>query len=118
LGAANLCRRSRRDTGEARGESFNVAQPRSDQGGSLADIRPFLIVIGLFIVRQVGLALAFVFVSTALSPVSAFIVGSLLDALVWAMIWMLASIAITVTYMELRRIKEGASVGELAEIFA
>jgi hypothetical protein len=78
----------------------------------------FLIVITLFVVRQVGLALAVVFVLTALTPVSAFIVGSLLDALVWAMIWMPASIAITVTYMELRRIKEGASVGELAEIFS
>jgi uncharacterized membrane protein len=78
----------------------------------------FLIVITLFVVRQVGLALAVVFVLTALTPVSAFIVGSLLGALVWAMIWMLASIAITVTYMELRRIKEGASVGELAEIFS
>ena len=77
-----------------------------------------LIVIVLFVVRQVGLALAFVFVLTVLTPISVLVVVALLGALVWAMIWMLASTAITVTYMELRRIKEGTSVGELAEIFS
>ena len=39
-------------------------------------------------------------------------------ALVWAIIWVVASVAITATYIELRRIKEGTSVGELAEIFS
>ena len=74
----------------------------------------FLVVIVLFVVRQV----AVLSVSTALTSVSALIVVALLDILVWAMIWMVTSIAITVTYIELRRIKEGASTGELAEMFS
>jgi uncharacterized membrane protein len=78
----------------------------------------FLIVIVFLLARQVGLALAFVFAMTVVGSVSSYMVITIPVAIVSAIIWVATSVVITATYTELRHIKEGSSVEDLAEIFS
>jgi hypothetical protein len=71
-----------------------------------------IIYIALIVV-QMGLGLLVI----AVTGVSS-IIGALLAALVSAVAAVLVSIAMAVTYVELRYVKEGTDVKELAEIFA
>jgi hypothetical protein len=70
----------------------------------------FLILIIIAMVIQSLLALAVVFFGG--------IVANLVAALVSTVLSMMMSIAAAVSYVELRQVKEGASVEELAEIFS
>ena len=71
----------------------------------------FLILIIIAMVIQSGILLVFVFSSRNYRP-------QLGAALVQTMVSMVLSIAAAVSYVELRQVKEGASVDELAKIFS
>ncbi len=58
------------------------------------------------------------FAVVGIIPAVGAMAGVSLDALVSAVLYMLTSIAPAVCYVELRRVKEGTSVEELAEIFS
>ncbi|WP_146770246.1 hypothetical protein [Mesorhizobium hawassense] len=78
----------------------------------------FSIVFGLWFVTRVALAFMFRPRPDLITSISALIVGTIPSAIVSAITWTVTSIAITATYVELRRIKEGTSVEDLAEIFS
>lgn len=73
-----------------------------------------VIVYIALVVLQLGLGLLVL----AVTGVAGSIVGALLAALVSAVSAVLVSIAMAVSYVELRYVKEGADVKQLAEIFA
>ncbi len=80
----------------------------------------FLIVMVLaFMLRLAAWVFAAIFPPAfALVSVSVVIVNAIPNAVVSTIIWTVTSVAITATYIELRRIKEGSSVEDLAEIFS
>lgn len=78
----------------------------------------FLIALVLALALRVALFLGFSLVVLKIAPVSIPVVDATANAAVTAIIWTLVSIAATLTYVELRRAKEGGGVAELAEIFS
>lgn len=78
----------------------------------------FLIVFALALALRIALFLGFSLVMLWISPASIPIVGATANAAVTAIIWTMASIAATVTYIELRRAKEGGGVDELVDVFS
>ncbi|MDX8469141.1 hypothetical protein RFM26_25930 [Mesorhizobium sp. VK23B] len=78
----------------------------------------FSIALGLIFLMRVALVFGIRFAASAIPSASAFIIGTIPGAIVSAIVWTVASIAMTTAYVELRRVKEGTSVDELAEIFS
>ena len=68
----------------------------------------------VMIVAAMAIQLALARIMPALDPIAAIA----LDAVISALVYMLTSIAPAVCYVELRRVKEGTSVEDLAEIFS
>lgn len=78
----------------------------------------FLIVLGLAFLMRVALVFGIRFAANAIPSASVFVIGTIPGAIGSAIIWAVASITMTTAYVELRRVKEGAGVDELAEIFS
>lgn len=74
--------------------------------------------IVIFYVALIVLQLAVTLVVGVAATLTGGLIGAVLFALVSALSTILISIAVAVTYVELRYVKEGADVKELAEIFA
>ncbi|MGX9144053.1 hypothetical protein [Mesorhizobium sp. 128a] len=73
---------------------------------------------GLIVALRLGLFFGTGFAPVAIASSSDAITGAIPRSLVSAIVWLVTSIAVAVTYVELRRIKEGTSVEDLAEIFS
>ncbi|WP_156913540.1 hypothetical protein [Mesorhizobium sp. WSM3224] len=78
----------------------------------------FLIVFVLALALRVALFLGFSLAVPVVAPASISIVGATASAVVTAIIWTMASIAATSTYVDLRRAKEGGGVDELVDVFS
>lgn len=78
----------------------------------------FLLVFVLALALRLGLFLGFDLAVPMVAPASMAIVGAAASASVTAIIWTVASIAATATYIDLRRAKEGGSVDELVDVFS
>lgn len=76
------------------------------------------IVFGLVVALRLGLFFGTGFAPVAIASSSDAITGAIPRAVVSAIVWLVASVGVAVTYVELRRVKEGTSVEDLAEIFS
>ncbi|SFO54640.1 hypothetical protein SAMN03159463_02203 [Mesorhizobium sp. NFR06] len=77
-----------------------------------------LVVLVLALALRAALFLAFSLAVPLIAPASIAIVGATASAGVTAIIWTVASIAATATYIDLRRAKEGGGVDELVDVFS
>jgi hypothetical protein len=106
---------------EKQGVFGSIARSRALTKGSRWSIFGLFLAIGIIaMVIQVGFSLIFgltVASAGGISPVGA-VVGAVGSSLVSSIFSTVFSVAIAVTYVELRRVKEGTSVDELAEIFS
>ncbi|TPJ75050.1 hypothetical protein [Mesorhizobium sp. B2-7-1] len=78
----------------------------------------FLIVLALMFLMRVAMAFGVRFAANAVPSASVLIIGTIPSFIDSAIVWTVASIAMTTAYVELRRVKEGTGVDELAEIFS
>ncbi|RWB72185.1 MAG: hypothetical protein EOQ49_13180 [Mesorhizobium sp.] len=78
----------------------------------------FSITLGLTLLMRVALISGIGYAATAIPTASALIIGTIPFAIVSAIVWTVSSVGVTAAYIELRRVKEGGGVDELAEIFS
>jgi hypothetical protein len=72
----------------------------------------------LVLALRMGLLLGYGLAAPMIAPASISIVGATPGAVVTAIAWTLASIVATVTYIDLRRAKEGDGADELVDVFS
>ncbi|MEW6631487.1 MAG: hypothetical protein AB1440_11505 [Pseudomonadota bacterium] len=99
----------------------SISRSRALTKGSRWSIFGLFLIIGLIAaVIQGGFSLLFGLVVASAGGISAtgVAVGAIGSSLVSTIFSTVVSVAIAVTYVELRQVKEGASVDELAEIFS
>ncbi|MDX8528695.1 hypothetical protein RFM68_29910 [Mesorhizobium sp. MSK_1335] len=78
----------------------------------------FLLVLVLALALRVALFLGFSLAALMIAPAFVAIVGAAASACVTAIIWTVASIAATASYIDLRRAREGGGVDELVDVFS
>jgi hypothetical protein len=106
---------------EREGVFGSISRSRQLTKGSRWSIFWLFLIIGIVaIIIQGGFSLIFglVIASAGGISTSGIVVGSIGSSLVSTIFSTVISVAIAVTYVELRQVKEGASIDQLAEIFS